>query len=144
MKRQGRNHYKSRQLVGKLALVDLAGSERAAETNNFGHKLRDGANINRSLLSLANCINQLGKAGASGGRAYIPYRNSKLTRLLKVRTAHAGDHRERDSGCRGQGAPLGASFNRSALASPRCQHVLPSESHTTLGTAVNSCPCSIL
>jgi kinesin family member 18/19 len=85
VKRQGRNHYKSRQLVGKLALVDLAGSERAAETNNFGQKLRDGANINRSLLSLANCINQLGKAGASGGRAYIPYRNSKLTRLLKVR-----------------------------------------------------------
>ena len=87
LKRQGRNHYKSRQLHGKLALVDLAGSERAAETNNFGQKLRDGANINRSLLSLANCINQLGKAGASGGRAYIPYRNSKLTRLLKVCTA---------------------------------------------------------
>lgn len=58
-----------------------SGSERAAETNNIGQKLRDGANINRSLLALANCINALGKA--SGGRAYVPYRNSKLTRLLK-------------------------------------------------------------
>lgn len=86
MRRHRRNHYKARQLLGKLALVDLAGSERAAETNNIGHKLRDGANINRSLLSLANCIHQLGKGGAAaagGGRTYVPYRNSKLTRLLK-------------------------------------------------------------
>lgn len=87
MRRHQRNHYKARQLLGKLALVDLAGSERAAETNNIGHKLRDGANINRSLLSLANCIHQLGKGGAAaaagGGRTYVPYRNSKLTRLLK-------------------------------------------------------------
>ena len=81
VKRTRRNHYKARQLFGKLALVDLAGSERAAETNNIGQKLRDGANINRSLLALANCINALGKA--TGGRAYVPYRNSKLTRLLK-------------------------------------------------------------
>lgn len=52
---------------------------RAAETNNVGQKLRDGANINRSLLALANCINALGK-GARTGAAYVPYRNSKLTR----------------------------------------------------------------
>ena len=62
--------------------MDLAGSERAAETNNAGQKLRDGANINRSLLALANCINALGKQGKRG-MAYVPYRNSKLTRLLK-------------------------------------------------------------
>lgn len=62
--------------------MDLAGSERAAETNNAGQKLRDGANINRSLLALANCINALGKQGRRG-MAYVPYRNSKLTRLLK-------------------------------------------------------------
>ena len=47
VKRHPKNHYKAKQLMGKLALVDLAGSERAAETNNAGHKLRDGANINR-------------------------------------------------------------------------------------------------
>lgn len=67
-------------------MVDLAGSERAAETNNAGQKLRDGANINRSLLALANCINALGKANSGKAAAsYVPYRNSKLTRLLKVR-----------------------------------------------------------
>ena len=72
-------------LCGKLSLVDLAGSERAADTQNSGQKLRDGANINKSLLALANCINALGRHGNSKakGRMYIQYRNSKLTRLLK-------------------------------------------------------------
>jgi len=72
-------------LCGKLSLVDLAGSERAADTQNSGQKLRDGANINKSLLALANCINALGRHSNSKakGRMYIPYRNSKLTRLLK-------------------------------------------------------------
>ncbi|KAK2951664.1 putative Kinesin heavy chain [Blattamonas nauphoetae] len=44
---------------GKLNLIDLAGSERAAETENRGVRLREGANINRSLLALGNCINAL-------------------------------------------------------------------------------------
>jgi kinesin family protein 18/19 len=79
VKRRPRNHYRVQQLVGKLSLVDLAGSERAAETNNAGQKLRDGANINKSLLALANCINALGKQ-QKNGVAYVPYRNSKLTR----------------------------------------------------------------
>ena len=72
-------------LCGKLSLVDLAGSERASDTLNSGQKLRDGANINKSLLALANCINALGRHSSSKvkGRMYIPYRNSKLTRLLK-------------------------------------------------------------
>ena len=65
----------------KLTLVDLAGAERAAETNNQGDQLRDGANINRSLLALANCINALGKKKGKGS-VYVPFRNSKLTRLL--------------------------------------------------------------
>eukprot|EP00899_Mesostigma_viride_P002293 jgi/Mesvir1/12064/Mv00350-RA.1 len=76
------NQLHAKVLKGKLSLVDLAGSERAAETNNIGQKLRDGANINRSLLALANCINALGKQ-QKRGVAYVPYRNSKLTRLLK-------------------------------------------------------------
>lgn len=80
VKRTPRNHYKVQQMKAKLSLVDLAGSERAAETNNAGQKLRDGANINRSLLALANCINALGKQARN---VYVPYRNSKLTRLLK-------------------------------------------------------------
>jgi len=82
VKRQQKNQYRSQVLRGKLALVDLAGSERASETNNAGQKLRDGANINRSLLALANCINALGKQQKKG-LAYVPYRNSKLTRILK-------------------------------------------------------------
>jgi kinesin family protein 18/19 len=80
--RRRRNKYKNQLIRGKLALVDLAGSERANETNSVGQKLRDGANINRSLLALANCINALGKHQKKG-LAYVPYRNSKLTRILK-------------------------------------------------------------
>ncbi|KAK9097058.1 hypothetical protein Sjap_022555 [Stephania japonica] len=90
VKRRQRNQYQNQVIRGKLALVDLAGRqvhettsyERASETNNHGQKLRDGANINRSLLALANCINALGKQQKKG-LAYVPYRNSKLTRILK-------------------------------------------------------------
>jgi kinesin family protein 18/19 len=67
--------------VGKLSLVDLAGSERAANTKNVGARLVEGANINRSLLALGNCINALGEKGNKGN--FVPYRDSKLTRLLK-------------------------------------------------------------
>ncbi|XP_078179945.1 P-loop containing nucleoside triphosphate hydrolases superfamily protein isoform X2 [Carex rostrata] len=82
VKRKQKNQYGNQILRGKLALVDLAGSERASETNSGGQKLRDGANINKSLLALANCINALGKQHKKG-LAYVPYRNSKLTRILK-------------------------------------------------------------
>mmetsp|Transcript_2324 Transcript_2324/g.3367 ORF Transcript_2324/g.3367 Transcript_2324/m.3367 type:complete len:921 (+) Transcript_2324:100-2862(+) len=66
---------------GKLSLIDLAGSERASETKNRGIRLTEGGNINKSLLALANCINALGSKKKSS--KYVPYRNSKLTRLLK-------------------------------------------------------------
>ncbi|OMO56379.1 hypothetical protein CCACVL1_26601 [Corchorus capsularis] len=82
VRRKQKNKYRNQVMRGKLALVDLAGSERASETNSGGQKLRDGANINRSLLALANCINALGKQQKKG-LAYVPYRNSKLTRILK-------------------------------------------------------------
>mmetsp|Transcript_12616 Transcript_12616/g.28613 ORF Transcript_12616/g.28613 Transcript_12616/m.28613 type:complete len:980 (+) Transcript_12616:149-3088(+) len=64
--------------VGKLSMIDLAGSERASKTNNNGMRMIEGANINRSLLSLGNCITAL-----SSGVAFVPYRDSKMTRLLK-------------------------------------------------------------
>ena len=67
----------------KLSLIDLAGSERAAATNNKGIRLIEGANINRSLLTLGNCINALCDANLKGKKIHIPYRDSKLTRLLK-------------------------------------------------------------
>ncbi|CAB4251982.1 similar to Saccharomyces cerevisiae YGL216W KIP3 Kinesin-related motor protein involved in mitotic spindle positioning [Maudiozyma barnettii] len=75
-----------------LSIIDLAGSERAASTKNRGKRLNEGANINRSLLALGNCINALcisdntNEMMINGNhkRSYhIPYRDSKLTRLLK-------------------------------------------------------------
>lgn len=73
--------------VGKFSLIDLAGSERAANTKNSGLRLVEGANINRSLLSLGNCIEAL----VAGKGTYVPYRDSKLTRLLKVRRVKWGE-----------------------------------------------------
>ncbi len=65
----------------KLQMIDLAGSERAAATENRGQRMVEGANINRSLLALGNCINILSDKGKVG--SFVPYRDSKLTRLLK-------------------------------------------------------------
>ena len=66
----------------KLQIVDLAGSERAQASDNRGQRMIEGANINKSLLALGNCINALSerKANPSG---FVCYRDSKLTRLLK-------------------------------------------------------------
>ncbi|XP_077407238.1 kinesin-like protein KIF19 isoform X2 [Vanacampus margaritifer] len=64
----------------RLFMIDLAGSERAAQTQNRGQRLKEGAHINRSLLALGNCINALSD---KNGNKYINYRDSKLTRLLK-------------------------------------------------------------
>ncbi|KNC98531.1 uncharacterized protein SPPG_06224 [Spizellomyces punctatus DAOM BR117] len=65
--------------MATLSIIDLAGSERASVTKNKGERLLEGANINRSLLALGNCINAL----CSERPNHIPYRDSKLTRLLK-------------------------------------------------------------
>ncbi|KAF6030688.1 KIF18A [Bugula neritina] len=68
--------------TSKLSLIDLAGSERATVTKNRGARFREGANINKSLLALGNCINALADTKRKGSK-HIPYRNSKLTRILK-------------------------------------------------------------
>jgi kinesin family protein 18/19 len=67
--------------MATLSIIDLAGSERAAATSNMGQRMVEGANINKSLLALGNCINALCESG--GAIRHVPYRNSKLTRLLK-------------------------------------------------------------
>ncbi|GAO50205.1 hypothetical protein G7K_4339-t1 [Saitoella complicata NRRL Y-17804] len=66
--------------MATLSIIDLAGSERASVTKNRGDRLLEGANINRSLLALGNCINALCDPHR---RCHVPYRDSKLTRLLK-------------------------------------------------------------
>eukprot|EP01138_Halocafeteria_seosinensis_P016416 gb/GECG01016747.1/.p1 GENE.gb/GECG01016747.1/~~gb/GECG01016747.1/.p1 ORF type:complete len:738 (+),score=179.40 gb/GECG01016747.1/:1-2214(+) len=67
------------KLSAKINLVDLAGSERAEKTGAEGQRLKEGAAINKSLSTLGNVINAL----ARGKNEHIPYRDSKLTRLLQ-------------------------------------------------------------
>lgn len=73
---------KSKNVFAKLNLVDLAGSERQKGTGATGQTLKEGANINKSLSALGNVINALVES-ANGKKVFIPYRNSKLTRVLQ-------------------------------------------------------------
>uniref|UniRef100_A0A673B580 Kinesin-like protein n=1 Tax=Sphaeramia orbicularis TaxID=375764 RepID=A0A673B580_9TELE len=68
-------------VVSKLHLVDLAGSERQKKTKAEGDRLKEGININRGLLALGNVISALGDE--SKKNTFVPYRDSKLTRLLQ-------------------------------------------------------------
>ena len=76
----GNGQERTTKLASKLNLVDLAGSERAGKTGASGAQLKEGAAINKSLSALGNVINAL-SSGKNGG--HIPYRDSKLTRLLQ-------------------------------------------------------------
>ncbi|XP_050313751.1 kinesin-like protein KIF3A [Anthonomus grandis grandis] len=73
-----RHRLKNQTTVGKLNLVDLAGSERSNKTGVSGIGLRESGSINQSLLTLGNVIQALVE-----NKSFIPYRNSKLTRLLQ-------------------------------------------------------------
>ncbi|PKI73113.1 hypothetical protein CRG98_006521 [Punica granatum] len=70
-------------LCSKLHLVDLAGSERAKRTGADGMRLKEGIHINKGLLALGNVISALGDDRKRKEGAHIPYRDSKLTRLLQ-------------------------------------------------------------
>jgi hypothetical protein len=78
----GNGQERTTKLNSKLNLVDLAGSERQGKTQASGQQLKEGAAINKSLSALGNVINALSKAGSKKDR-HIPYRDSKLTRLLQ-------------------------------------------------------------
>ncbi|XP_029172816.1 kinesin-like protein Klp98A isoform X1 [Nylanderia fulva] len=78
------------ETVSKVHLVDLAGSERANATGATGQRLKEGAHINKSLVTLGTVISTLselssasGDASVSKRNAFIPYRDSVLTWLLK-------------------------------------------------------------
>ena len=69
----------------KFHFVDLAGSERAKRTGAEGQRMREGIDINKGLLVLGNVISALGDE-KKRGRTHVPYRDSKLTRMLQVNT----------------------------------------------------------
>ncbi|XP_042213041.1 kinesin heavy chain-like isoform X6 [Homarus americanus] len=67
-----------KKLLGKLYLVDLAGSEKVSKTGAEGSVLDEAKNINKSLSALGNVI-----AALADGKTHVPYRDSKLTRILQ-------------------------------------------------------------
>lgn len=67
----------------KFHFVDLAGSERAKRTGAQGQQLKEGIDINKGLLALGNVISALGD-DQKKGKVFVPYRDSKLTRMLQV------------------------------------------------------------
>lgn len=70
-------------LCAKLHLVDLAGSERAKRTGSDGLRFKEGVHINKGLLALGNVISALGDEKKRKEGVHVPYRDSKLTRLLQ-------------------------------------------------------------
>ncbi|CAL7949776.1 unnamed protein product [Xylocopa violacea] len=78
------------ETVSKVHLVDLAGSERANATGATGQRLKEGAHINKSLVTLGSVISALAELSSTGDASssskrnvFIPYRDSVLTWLLK-------------------------------------------------------------
>ncbi|KAH9314827.1 hypothetical protein KI387_023454 [Taxus chinensis] len=70
-------------VCAKLHLVDLAGSERAKRTGADGLRFKEGVHINKGLLALGNVISALGDEKKRKEGCHVPYRDSKLTRLLQ-------------------------------------------------------------
>ncbi|VTJ60175.1 Hypothetical predicted protein [Marmota monax] len=68
----------------QIAGITEVSTSNAQETQNRGKRMKEGAHINRSLLALGNCINALSEKGGTRAQ-YVNFRNSKLTRLLKVK-----------------------------------------------------------
>lgn len=74
-----RNNTAKKPLYGKFSLIDLAGNERGADTSSANRQTRmEGAEINKSLLALKECIRALGRKGG-----HLPFRASKLTQVLR-------------------------------------------------------------
>ncbi|XP_069558309.1 LOW QUALITY PROTEIN: kinesin-like protein KIF14 [Brachyistius frenatus] len=78
---EGEEHDHS--ITSRINLVDLAGSERCNSAQTSGDRLREGASINKSLLTLGKVISALSEQALSRKKVFIPYRESVLTWLLK-------------------------------------------------------------
>ncbi|KAF6762514.1 kinesin-like protein [Ephemerocybe angulata] len=91
MKRHDKDTNMDTEKVSRISLVDLAGSERANSTGATGQRLKEGANINKSLTTLGKVISALAMASQTEGKKgkkgksedFVPYRDSVLTWLLK-------------------------------------------------------------
>jgi hypothetical protein len=114
--------------ISKLSLVDLAGSERfgraeAREGRDREQSLSEMNAINQSLSALSNCIGALGDPK----RTHVPYRDSKLTRLLQATPLHPTQH----------GIPYGTASHK-IFHLRRLGPEPPGSGF--LGTAVQHCP----
>ncbi|XP_026179574.1 kinesin-like protein KIF14 [Mastacembelus armatus] len=78
---EGEEHEHS--ITSRINLVDLAGSERCNSAQTTGDRLREGASINKSLLTLGKVISALSEQALTSKKVFIPYRESVLTWLLK-------------------------------------------------------------
>ena len=111
------NRVKQTFRVGKLNFVDLAGSERVRVSGATGLRLEESKKINASLSALGNVIAALCECQSGGQRTHVPYRDSKLTRLLE--DSLGGNCRaRRPSTRRGDGGPAPVAQTSATRASP--------------------------
>ena len=119
--------------VGKLNLVDLAGSERQSKTGATGDRLKEATKINLSLSALGNVISAL-VDGKPGG--HVPYRDSKLTRLLQV-------HADPPAAAAAAFPAAAAAFPAAAAAFPATAAILPAAAAAAAAfPAAAACPAS--
>ncbi|EMP40086.1 Kinesin-like protein KIF14 [Chelonia mydas] len=78
---EGEEH--DHRITSRINLIDLAGSERCSPTQTSEERLKEGVSINKSLLTLGKVISALSEQSQNRKRAFIPYRESVLTWLLK-------------------------------------------------------------
>ena len=116
-------------LVCRLSFIDLAGTERGAATLFCDDKERrlEGAEINKSLLALTECIR-----GLDAGKAHVPFRGSKLTEVL--RDSFVGESHTVSASSRGRKTHLVLGHQGSPSAAPRSLHrarspVCPARAH---------------
>lgn len=73
------DHKKAKTFFSQMNLIDLAGSENVSKAKTDGIRMKEGSNINRSLLALSNVISKL----SANPKNFVNFRDSKLTRLLQ-------------------------------------------------------------